>query len=599
MIHKSGTIGYMPGLDGLRALAVFAVIAYHVDMPWASGGLLGVGLFFVLSGYLITNILLAQWERDGEIDLKDFWLRRAKRLLPALFMMLAAATLWILIFDAERLITLKNEILAATLYYSNWYLIFNHVSYFEQFGPPSPLGHLWSLAIEEQFYIIWPLLLILMLRCFSKRKWLIAGTAAIILASVLIMTLLYVPGEDPSRVYYGTDTRAFALLIGALLAIVLRGLKLPYGLSGKQMIALDGAGIISLIIVIWMVVKANQYQDFLYPGGLLLYSVATACLVAVLAHPASCSGRVFALPPLRWLGERSYGIYLWHYPVVVLTSPAVNTSGPDPVRTLLQITVSVALAAISKALIEDPIRFGRQKSHFYQRRNFNIRQKSIMRIPISLLAIALVLFITTSVIPQFPAAPVSGVNAVYADQTEPQLSEPAAQDILETPELPEPPAEPVTGELITVIGDSVMVGVEPYLRESLPGVVVDAKISRQMRVANDVISQLESDGELRKIVIIELGTNGPFTEEQLIGVLDRLEGADAIFLINARVPRHWEQAVNEMIVNVAECYPYVHSIDWYSESSGHDEYFYSDGVHLKSVGANAYCAMLIKAVNSI
>ncbi|MDA8227583.1 MAG: acyltransferase, partial [Desulfitobacterium hafniense] len=322
-LHQRGlqgnSIGYMPGLDGLRALAVFAVIAYHLNLTWVPGGLLGVSLFFVLSGYLITNILLKQWEQSGAIDLKDFWLRRARRLLPALFVMLAGVMSWVMLCAPERMAGLKQEALAAVFYTSNWYLIFHQVSYFESFGPPSPLGHLWSLAVEEQFYLFWPLLLGLGLRYLRQRKWIIGVTMAVALTSAAAMALIYIPGQDPSRVYYGTDTRAFALLVGAVLAMVWPSRKMNPDLSGKKRLALDVAGGLGLLVVLLMIGKTNQYQTSLYQGGLLLYSVAAAGLVAVLAHPASYLGRLFGWGPLRWLGECSYGIYLWHYPVIILT----------------------------------------------------------------------------------------------------------------------------------------------------------------------------------------------------------------------------------------------------------------------------------------
>jgi peptidoglycan/LPS O-acetylase OafA/YrhL len=234
---RTNSGGYMPGLDGLRALAVFAVIAYHLNLPWAPGGLLGVDLFFVLSGYLITNVLLTQWNRLGTIDLKDFWLRRAKRLLPALFVMLAGTLFWAALAAPERMAALRQEVLAGVFYSSNWYLIFHEVSYFERFGPPSPLGHLWSLAVEEQFYLLWPLLLGLGLRRLPRprRSWLVGGTILIALASVVAMALLYQPGHDPNRVYYGTDTRAFALLVGAVAAMIWPVRRTSAGLTaGKR-----------------------------------------------------------------------------------------------------------------------------------------------------------------------------------------------------------------------------------------------------------------------------------------------------------------------------------------------------------------------------
>ncbi|MDD4170535.1 MAG: acyltransferase, partial [Desulfotomaculaceae bacterium] len=306
---------YMPGLDGLRALAVFAVIAYHLNLPWAPGGLLGVCIFFVLSGYLITDILLAQWNLSASMNLKDFWLGRARRLLPALLTMLSLVMLWIYLYDPNRLSSLWNEALAAVFYSSNWWLIFHKVSYFDSFGPPSPLVHLWSLAVEEQFYLLWPLLLGLGLRYIPRRGRLIGLITALVIASATAMAVIYQPGLDPNRVYYGTDTRAFALLIGAVLALLWPSQKLSADLSPRKRMTLDAAGGAALLAVLAMIWLSNQYQSFLYYGGLLLFSIISAVLVAVLAHPASRLGRLFGISPLRGLGMWSSGIYLWHHPV--------------------------------------------------------------------------------------------------------------------------------------------------------------------------------------------------------------------------------------------------------------------------------------------
>ncbi|MHB1629149.1 MAG: acyltransferase family protein, partial [Bacilli bacterium] len=319
-----GSGRYMAGLDGLRALAVFAVIAYHLNLAWAPGGLLGVDVFFVLSGYLITDLLVAQWERSGRLELKDFWRRRARRLLPALLVMLVVVVAWITIFERAQLPPLRGDVVAAMLFVSNWWYTFHHVSYFARFGPPSPLGHLWSLAVEEQFYLLWPLALALGLRGVPRRRRLVWLTLASALASALAMALIYQPGVDPSRVYYGTDTRAFALLIGAALALVWPSRKLSATVSSRARLALDLTGGVGLLVVFFMIWRTNQYEVFLYRGGMVLLSVAAAAVVATLAHPASRLSRALGWKPLKWLGVRSYGIYLWHYPVIVLTSPAVN-----------------------------------------------------------------------------------------------------------------------------------------------------------------------------------------------------------------------------------------------------------------------------------
>ncbi len=564
----SNSAGYMPGLDGMRALAVFAVIAYHLDLSWAPGGLLGVSLFFVLSGYLITNILLTQWKHSGSIDLKEFWLRRIRRLFPALFTMLAAVMLWALFFAPERLEALKQEAAATIVYISNWYLILHQVSYFESFGPASPLGHLWSLAVEEQFYLVWPLLLGLGLRYLPQRKWIIRGTVAVALISAAAMALIYIPGHDPSRVYYGTDTRAFTLLIGAFLAMVWPGGKFSIDLSGKKRMLLDAVGIMGLLVVLIMIGKSSQYQPFLYQGGLLLFSVAAACLVAALVHPASRLGRVFGWRSLRWLGQCSYGIYLWHYPVIVLTSHAVNTEGPSFLRALCQIAASIILAALSRYLIEEPIRYGRWK-RVWKRKPFAVG----IRISVSLLLIFGILF----------ALPYESTEILAKDLVKSQV----AQKKIEP-----------DGDEITAIGDSLMIDIQAVLEKSLPGIVIDGKIGRQMYQAPDVISGLQKEGKLGEIVIVELGTNGSFTEKQLTKTLDSLKECEKVILVNTRVPKPWESAVNEMLTEVSESYSNTTLIDWYAASKDHEDYFYPDGVHLNQAGAEAYGEIIIEALGN-
>ena len=357
---------YLPGLDGLRALAVFAVIAYHLQFGWAGGGLLGVGVFFTLSGYLITDLLLGQWCADGRVNLRDFWLRRARRLLPALFVLLAVVTAWVTLADRSALASLRGAVAAAAAYVSNWYFIAQHSSYFARFAPPGPLDHLWSLAVEEQFYLAWPWLLLLGL-CFlrgrranelvraRRMRWLVVPTLALVAASTVAALALYHPGFDPTRVYEGTDTRAGGLLLGAALAMIwpsrrLRGTSLPARLL------LDTAGIAGLAMIVLMVWRVGQYSPFIYRGGLGLLSVATAAVVAAVVYPGSLLGLVLGWWPLRWLGVRSYGIYLWHYPVIVLTSPA--DSQENLARSGIQVAACVLLAALSWQFIEEPVRRG-------------------------------------------------------------------------------------------------------------------------------------------------------------------------------------------------------------------------------------------------
>jgi peptidoglycan/LPS O-acetylase OafA/YrhL len=368
---------YMPGLDGLRAVAVLAVIAYHEQFSWALGGLLGVGVFFTLSGYLITSILLSQWAADSRLHLREFWLARARRLLPALFVMLAVVTAWVTIADRSRLPSLRGAVAAAATYSSNWYAIVQQQSYFARFAPPGPLDHLWSLAVEEQFYLVWPALLLLGLFFLRGRRtsavgWLALPALGLAAASAALMAALYQPGPDPTRVYEGTDTRASGLLIGVALAMFLAARRRPStdaaaqpaarqpaaqqarGRAGR--IALDVAGFAGLAGIGVMVWRVGEYSPFLYRGGLVVLSVATVAVVAAVACPGTLIGAALGWAPLRWIGARSYGIYLWHYPVIVLTTPA--NAGENLPRAAAQIAASVVIAALSWRFIEEPVRHG-------------------------------------------------------------------------------------------------------------------------------------------------------------------------------------------------------------------------------------------------
>ncbi len=353
---------YVPALDGVRALAVLAVMAFHLGLGWAPGGLLGVGVFFTLSGYLITDLLLGQHESTGSLQMLDFWRRRARRLLPALFIVLAVVAGWVALLQRAQLPALRGAMVAAIGYVSNWWLIGQHSSYFAQFGPPSPLGHLWSLAVEEQFYLLWPWLLWLGLRLVrgrpeSTRRYLLAaGALALAMASIAEMVALYHPGYDPTRVYDGTDTRAFALLIGAALAFGCPSRGRRAGIGPGRQWALDGAGIAGLVVIGLLIWRTTQYSPFLYRGGMVALSVATAAVLWAVASPGSHLGKVLGAQPLRWLGVRSYGIYLWHYPIIVLTTPANGAS--SAARAAVQVIASVTAAALSWHFIEEPVRRG-------------------------------------------------------------------------------------------------------------------------------------------------------------------------------------------------------------------------------------------------
>ena len=351
---------YMPALDGLRAFAVTAVIAYHLNLTRAGGGYLGVDVFFVLSGFLITGLLVEERARTGGIAFRAFWARRARRLLPALLLMLAALALYAGLggpgLDRS---SLRPDSLATLFYSANWHLIFGHQSYFAQFSAPSPLKHTWSLAIEEQFYLVWPLILMVLLRVTrGSRRALTTAILVMAAGSAVLMGLLYHPGTDPSRLYYGTDTRAFELLIGAALAVVMARRSKPSA-AGRR--ALHGSGLVAMALLVYFCVSAAGPPGWMWDGGLFGVGIVTAVVIASITQSRSGPlGALFSLPPIRAVGVISYGLYLWHWPVIVLMTAAnVGLSG-WPLRGA-QVATMLALATTSYFLVERPIRRARFK----------------------------------------------------------------------------------------------------------------------------------------------------------------------------------------------------------------------------------------------
>lgn len=352
----------MPGLDGLRAVAVLAVIAYHLGIDALPGGLLGVSVFFTLSGYLITDLLLTQFGA-GTFTLRAFWMARFRRLMPALFVMLVVVAAWVTVIGPHQGAPFRTAAATAAVYVNNWWLVFREVSYFAQFDAPGPLNHLWSLSVEEQFYIVWPVLLLGAAGVVHERRAglvrprLGLGILALAVVSVATMVVLYEAGSDPSRVYYGTDTRAAELLIGAALATMWPSQKLRSTVSDGARATIDAVGAVGLVGIAAMFVFAEEFSPFLYQGGFVVLAVAVAATVASLAHPASRLAPLVGCAPMRWVGTRSYGIYLWHFPIIVLTTPA-GAAGPGLVRGVLQVAATFAVSAVSWRFVEDPIRHG-------------------------------------------------------------------------------------------------------------------------------------------------------------------------------------------------------------------------------------------------
>src|SRR5437660_3831448 len=353
---RSGFVPPIPALDGIRAIAVIAVLLYHADLLWAPGGFLGVEVFFVLSGFLITALLWSELIASGGLGFRGFWARRARRLLPALFGLLIVTLAAFLIGWPHEIASIRGDVAAAFSYSSNWYLIGVHHSYFQTFGRPSPFGHLWSLAIEEQFYLLWPLILTLLFASIRRPKRVAGFIGGAALLSASAMWILY-SSADPSRVYYGTDTRAAGLLIGAALAVVWR----PWTPGYKTRITprmLELAAVGAGAVLVWAFVRWDEFSSFTYRPGIQIVSLASVVLVAASVHPETRLHAILGWKPLRWIGRRSYGIYLWHWPVFVVTRPGIDIGWSSGPVLVLRLGLTMLLAELSFHYVEEPVRRG-------------------------------------------------------------------------------------------------------------------------------------------------------------------------------------------------------------------------------------------------
>ncbi|MCY7906467.1 acyltransferase family protein [Bacillus inaquosorum] len=636
MYHKTKHHRYIPGLDGLRAFAVLSVIAYHLNFSWANGGFIGVDIFFVLSGYLITSILLPAHGNDISLDFRDFWVRRIRRLLPAAYLMIFFTVIWVVLFDRELLHTIRGDAISSLFYMSNWWFIFHKLSYFDSFGSPSPLKNLWSLAIEEQFYMIWPMFLVVGMYIFKNRARLAAAVSLLALCSAVMMSLLYEPGGDPSRVYYGTDTRSFALLIGCALALVWPMKRLSSNrLSNKLKHTLHATELSAFCILVLCVYFTDEYEPFLYRGGMLLISMIAAILIACVCHPSSFLGNLLSWRPLRWLGTRSYGIYLWHYPVIVLSTPVQEIGNPVFWHIVLKVIVTFILAELSYHFIEKPVRTQGFRSFFRRIFIHRIREwkttSVISKTSIGFVILAILIF----------AGGLSGLageqkhptkwtyssqktNADTSQASEDRKKAEADKDRENNPEQKttdsnqdqkenknndqetsknkdkqsQQAKEPADSDKeVLAIGDSVMLDIASHLRQSLSHVTIDGKVGRQMSQALELANEYKSFNQPNKAVIIELGTNGYFTNSQIEQLLQSFSKAH-IYLVNTRVPRQWESKVNESLQQQAHAHQNVTLVDWHTEALQHPEYFTPDGVHLVPQGAKALTGLIVQAMKS-
>ncbi len=599
---------YLPGLDGLRAIAVGAVLFYHAGVSWLPGGFLGVEVFFVISGYLITALLLSEAQQRGRIDLRTFWLRRARRLLPALYLLLVVGLVYAVFWLPHEVARLRGDALAAFAYVINWYFIFRQQSYFEVIGRPSLFQHLWSLAIEEQYYLIWPPVLALLLRFWSPRRIAsIALTGAI--CSSLLMAVLYLPGQDPSRVYYGTDTRAAGLLFGSALAMAWAPWRTLGRATHAMVVWLDRLGVGAVGVLLLLFAVLNQRQTFLYRGGFVLIALTTAAVIAGTVAPGA---RLLPLlldsRPMRWFGERSYSLYLWHWPLFAVTRPGIDTRFEGLPVFVFRLVVATILADLSYRFFETPIRqglLGRLWARFRallaapDQRSWRQLQRWSLGAGATLGAL-LALLITVA------AAQPPSTEAEFGTGTVDRGVVAAAVptstvEIIGTPVPAAPQTCPATlsKPRITAVGDSVLVAGAEKLEEYIgEGLYTNATVGRQAVQVPALLREWRQAGTLGSIVIVQIGANGYITEEDFTDIMAELKDVRGVIFVNLRVPREWEKANNATLAAGVKKYPNAVLLDWYTTSAGHPEYLKDDGVHPYQVGREVYAKLITDQVRA-
>ncbi len=565
---RTRALPYVGALDGIRAVAVTAVLLYHGGVPGVPGGFLGVDVFFVLSGFLITSLLLA------DLDLKHFWVRRARRLLPAAVLVIVTCLVVTAAFYPWEAARTRGDAIASLFYVNNWHQILADRSYFAAFERPSTLQHLWSLSVEEQFYVLWPLALGFGLARVGRR-WTVRATALAAVASALLMALLFSPGHDASRVYYGTDTHASGLLIGALLAFAWPLGPLRTAPRRGAVAVLDAAAVVALLALLGAMATWHDYDTLVFRGGFVIVGLVTAVLLAAVVHPASRIAPVLGSAPLRWIGQRSYGIYLWHWPVMALTRPGLDLAWSRWLLVPLQIGLTVGLAAASHRWVEQPIRTGngleRMKGWLDARRP---QQRLAIAVG-STVAVALVaVWIAVRDSPARPVAHLPGVRSAAARQ------DPAPAPVVRAPRHP------------LLLGASVMLGAQEALPRRFR---VDAAVGRQ---ADDIVGRLDAyraAGRLPSRVVIQIGENGPIPASDLRELRHALRGVQRVVLVTVRVPRSWCAQTNQQLARAVRGWPQARLADWYAASAA-SGLLYEDGTHPNPRGARVYARIVRQAL---
>lgn len=569
-------IRYIPAIDGLRAIAVIAVMLYHLGLSWIPGGFLGVDLFFVISGYVITRLLLDSIQRSGGLDLRGFYAGRIRRLLPPLLFMLVITAIFVGVWAPDSMKRFLIDTPFAITGMMNWWLVFREQDYFESFGRPPLLQHTWSLGVEAQYYLFWPLILLFVLKFFGKK---VIPTAALAIATFSGIALFLASlradisgNQDISHVYFGTDTHSIGLFLGSALAVSWIPQNLRVNIEKRAQDFIDFIGVIGLIGLLATFLFINESDPTSYRIAFPLVGILGSAIIMSVVHPASRFAPLLQHPVMVWIGERSYAIYLWHWIVFQVTRPAQDLSGSTWALYLFRILVVLALADISQRWIEIPIRNGLISNWF---RGMKYRTKEVQRRQKATLLLVLVTL--------FSSIGIISNNAIaIAEKNQEVVKKMFKENQVAT-------QSKIPG--LWVVGDSVILGIRSELDAKHHIGLINARVGRQAFELLEIIKR-DKAKMVDSTTIINLGNNNRLSQSEVSEIFTELSAQPLVIVVNTAVPRGWRDLNNEIIYSEAAKFPNIKVVDWAQKSENHPEYFAPDGVHLIPNGIAAYIAAI-------
>ena len=600
---------YLPSIDSLRAIAVIAVIIYHIDANYLPGGFLGVDLFFVLSGYLISSLIIKEYKSTGTVNLYNFYVRRARRLLPAVYFMITVVLIIITLFNGVLLKKSYLDALFGYIYSSNWWYIFHKLDYFDSFGSQSPFKHLWSLAIEEQFYMFFPLIFLIFNRKSKSNngnsklnKNFIYVVLSLILVSLIAHILLF-DINNINRIYFGTDTRAFSLLVGVVGAILYPMDRLSERTTKKDNMIYSIVSLVSILVLIGIMINTSEYNTWLYRGGFLLVAIIGLIIIISSGRQYTFMSKLLSFKPFVFIGKISYSLYLWHFPILVVTTPVSEIGNPNLFYVTLRIFLIFLVATGSYMFVETPIRklgFVNYINLLFKRiMKFKNNTKKIIFASIALVAVVFTMGVFGKSVPYLSTAFVTEMSnnkeSQFISNNNDNNTNNSSEHKSDNNNQEGNKSEDKKYSSLLVIGDSLTVDIGEKIKEKYPGAIIDGKISRQLTAATALADQYANYNNENTAVIFQLGTNGFFTESQVEELVKKFDKAD-IYFVNVKVPRTWEKTVNKELDALKERHSDITIIDWYSVANNNQNYFEPDKVHLNSEGVETMVSLIEKSL---